>query len=355
MGYRLDTLVIVLVGCDPELFITRDGQVVGSQELPTEGLWKNYDSKVVRDGVQVELNPHSRYCRQEAGATIANCMEILKELCRPGGHGIHLYPSTVEISDEIFAGLDASSRKLGCAPSLNCYEQRDLGVDPLTYRKRSLGGHIHLGMNVPHKRDPRQLAYFMDLLLGIPSVLLDRDPGAAERRLVYGRAGEYRVPSDQRFEYRTLSAYWLRDFILMHLLYGQARTAVRFWIDGVKYNHFTSDYSGDPGSAFTALAKSCDPAAVAQAINTNDFDSALKLWLEIKRVLAEFTQHTCDGVSAYNRNLDSIEQLAAVGLDAVFPLNRFVERWINYNSGQSGWESWSQYNLGDYLNRRKVG
>ena len=86
---------------------------------------------------------------------------------------------------------------------------------------RSGGGHVHIG-------DERLLrdyglwlapsAVIMDLLIGIPSLFLDRDPTSPQRRRIYGQAGRFRICS-YGMEYRTPGNFWLESPKLAGLMY----------------------------------------------------------------------------------------------------------------------------------------
>src|SRR5688572_15182242 len=89
----------VTLGCDPELFVSREvGKVrkrqaiVGSELVlpeggvgvyepgrPPDSLGSSY-GQLVRDGVQVELNPRQSSCRESESFYIQHCFRTLNEI-----------------------------------------------------------------------------------------------------------------------------------------------------------------------------------------------------------------------------------------------------------------------------------
>lgn len=115
--------------------------------------------------------------------------------------------------------------------------------------------------------DERQrLVPLHDIFVGNTGVLIDRDPGAAERRENYGRAGEYRLP-DYGLEYRTLSNFWLRDYALMSLMFGMAHLAIA-----------TLSQSMDGESFEDELVEVVNIQKVIEAIDTNNYYLARENW-----------------------------------------------------------------------------
>jgi hypothetical protein len=115
---------------------------------------------------------------------------------------------------------------------------------------RSCGLHIHCGYDNPEiDRSLRLLAYF-DAFLGLPSILIDKD---TRRRTLYGKAGCFRLQK-WGFEYRSLSAYFMKDDEHLRWVFEQAMKAIDAYNDCWKL-----------------------PEEVQSVINNNDEDLALKL------------------------------------------------------------------------------
>ncbi len=294
------------LGGDPEFFITRGGRVVEAAEVFPKGLaglyTQHYNNKENRydgpfdvpdtgfgkftlDGIQLEYNMPAFTCRQSAGVYLGTAMTTLAQKLQDYKAGISL-ESLVELDEESFARVSPNAKVLGCAPSMNIYgdEGRAAIPDGQTYRKRSAGGHIHIGLSDKTKtlvqQYPERLVRLMDLCVGIPSVLVDRDPRNIERRTVYGRAGEFRLPA-HGLEYRTLSNFWLRSYPLMSFVFGLTRLAtsvLQFSLEGKEVYNPTGGIRNLKWDAESALLKDVDFKEVALAINLNDYSMARAIY-----------------------------------------------------------------------------
>lgn len=314
--------VAVSWGSDPEGFFAKDGQIVGSEKLiPKRGLAVEPYGTIVRDGVQFELNPTPGSV-QALGNSIGNLLTTAYNTAGDEGYQIVL-DGLVEVSRAELNSLSPKCRVLGCMPSTNFYGEKPIMVDPLTYRKRSSGGHIHTGILNPElRKTARDLVPVFDILVGNTCVLLDRDPGSAERRENYGRAGEHRMPR-HGVEYRTTSNFWLRDYSLMSFVFGMAGMAVSIGqqvVDGDK-------------TAWNDLAEHVQIGSIVEAINTNDFQLALR---NFKGIVPFFQKHLPNkGFPLRRDNLDSFIGLAETverrGIERLFPTADVYKRWAVRN------------------------
>lgn len=266
----------VTFGTDPEGFFQKNGEIIGSEKIiPENGLWSGngYYKDVVRDGVQFELNPPANGSLLSLGQNISSAFKMIQSTLK-NHPGVSVnFSGVVEVAREELDSLSPATRVLGCMPSKNVYGVRPITVDAKVYRKRSAGGHHHFGLtqtNLYDKKhvDERQRAvYLLDILVGNTCVLLDRDPGAAERRENYGRAGEYRL-AEYGVEYRTLSNFWLRSYTLMSFVFGMSHLALSILSDQVAGTSTVED----------ELAETVNISLVEEAINTNNFSLALENW-----------------------------------------------------------------------------
>jgi hypothetical protein len=92
-----------------------------------------------------------------------------------------------------------------CEPDFNAWaktvnDSPNMGLDI-----RCVGGHIHVGYDSPTQKLNERIIKFMDLYLGVPSVILDS--ASKDRRLLYGKAGCFRN-KPYGVEYRSLSNFW---------------------------------------------------------------------------------------------------------------------------------------------------
>lgn len=310
-------------GTDPEGFFEKGGQIIGSEKLiPPRGI-NNYSGRVVRDGVQFELNPISSPSVSRLGRNISGLFGTLqRKLDQNKGVSI-CFDGLVEVSEKELNSLSPATRILGCNPSFNAYEDRPITVDPVLYRKRSSGGHIHTGSNDPNfRKERRQAIYVYDIVVGNACVLLDRDPGAKERRENYGRAGEFRLP-DHGLEYRTISNFWLRDYTLMSFAFGMAHIAYEIGFQSFNGNQ----------QLWNDLAAKVKIENIVKAIDTNDFALALKNFKRIAPVLRKNLPK--EGFVLTPKNITSFVDFATVveskGIERFFPTDRIVDNWIRGN------------------------
>lgn len=379
----------ILLGCDPELFFERNGMIIGAEKVLPEGgilpvrgqLYQGQvspgnnfenDKGIVLDGVQVELNPKPANCRQVLAKRIQYSMvELKKRLEALGDKEIKVsFRSNVKLKRSELDSLGEKAKTFGCAPSLNAYDKssKSVMVDASKYLRRSAGGHIHLGLSHNLLKERERLPRLLDIMLGIPSVMMDRDPDAAIRRKYYGKAGEYRLPK-HGLEYRTLSNFWMRALPLTSLVWGQARNAVKVLattlfkapIRPKEYHNspiytqewWDKQYDRSVWDAEKELYSKVDILAVRKAINKNDLDLALKCWEGVK----EFTNdHLREGggYGITSTNLKEFEYFCSKiwehGLEYWFKGDP-MENWLNYSNWGVGWESFA-ITIGDKMRRK---
>lgn len=314
--------VSVTWGADPEGFFSKDGVIIGSEKvLPEAGLKSGTAIRphVVLDGVQFELNPPSRNSVPLLGREVSTAFELLSRHLKKGEGQIKLdWRGLVEVSKDELESLSDKSRILGCMPSKNIFGARPIKVSK-TYRKRSAGGHLHIGL-LPQPKlmaERNDLVPLLAIFVGNTSVLLDRDPGAAERRKNYGRAGEFRQPK-HGLEYRAPSNFWLRNYSLMSFVFGMANIAL-----SVANHKFTDKVDIEP-----ELVQVVNIQKVIRAIETNDFDLALENFETVRPFLAKHLPQ--GGFQFAPDNLDRFVTLAQgvkeSGLNKFFPADP-IDAW----------------------------
>lgn len=221
----------LLYGTDPEAFLARGGAIIGSEKVIPAKDDPNALMGVVRDGVQVEFNPPPARTIAELGLNFRGVVDRLVTHLRKYPKVSIDWRDLVEVTRAELDSLSPENQVLGCQPSENAY-----GMKPITageyYPKRSAGGHLHFGglgqtiwnqtYGVDHRAD---IVPLLDIFVGNTCVMVDRGPGQPERRVNYGRAGEYRK-QPHGLEYRTLSSFWTRAYPLMDLVFGLGQLAV---------------------------------------------------------------------------------------------------------------------------------
>lgn len=114
------------------------------------------------------------------------------------------------------------ARRFACDPDFDPYDVSPniMPLDAPNGSLRSCGGHIHLGNPAIGNSFDLQLEIVktLDIFLGIPSLLLDKDPTSQRRRELYGKAGAHR-PKSYGVEYRALGNFWLSHPDLTRLMW----------------------------------------------------------------------------------------------------------------------------------------
>jgi hypothetical protein len=306
-------------GSDPEGFFKKNGQIIGSEKLiPPRGI-NTYSGRIIRDGVQFELNPISGSING-LGRNISGLFSALQKRLDKNPDVSVCFDGLVEVSKRELDSLSPATRVLGCMPSYNAYEDRPITVDPVLYRKRSAGGHIHIGTYDHNFREERRRAVpVFDIIVGNTLVMVDRDSGATERRQNYGRAGEFRMPG-HGLEYRTTSNFWLRDFSLMSLTFGLAHIA---------YDLSFQAFNGDR-TLWNNLAERVTIKNIVRAIDTNDAALALKNFKRIVPLLRK--QLPKEGFVLTPKNIDAFigfaHNLQNKGIEAVIPTKDIIPGWV---------------------------
>jgi hypothetical protein len=319
--------VTVSFGGDPELFLERGGEIIGSEHvIPRTGLKDGasiYPS-VVRDGVQVELNPRSSGHVSVFAQGISTAFEMLARAVKKVPGVSISFREVVEVSREELDSLCVESRILGCKPSFNFYGTRPIGVDPATFRGRSAGGHLHFGLLGSRQlfKERINLVPLFDIFVGNTCVMLNREPLAAVRRENYGRAGEYRTPK-YGIEYRTLSNFWLRNYALTDLVYGLGSIALSV------YNHRLSEH----GDIEAEVVEAINIDQVAEAINTNNFDLARANFERVRPFLSKHLPQSQEyplNPNTIDRFLTFVDGVEKQGLNTFFPQHP-VDHWVERN------------------------
>lgn len=333
--------VDIMMGCDPEFFFTKDNKIIGSEKvLPEAGLTVAKDfsgdksfmntgvAKFVVDGVQAELNPAPQKCRAWLGNQLSLCFQELQTEVKKQGVSVS-FSTSVKLKKEELDALSDKAKLLGCSPSMNNGVEGKIKVNPLTYRHRSAGGHIHLGVYggsgsaalSETLHDYKRLIPLMDIIVGNTCVLVDRAPENKIRRKVYGKAGEYRTPV-YGVEYRTLSNFWLRSYPLMSMVFGLARLAVHILDDSTPQHNY-----------YKQIMEVTNMQTVKKAINDNSIRLAQQNFKKIESIL----KRSCnpDGEALFNENLlPKFKHFYKKGMDHWFKEDP-LDHWANIKEAHS--------------------
>lgn len=315
----------ITYGADPEAFFSRGGTVIGSEKvIPGEGLG---GKTLIQDGVAFEFNPRASTTPKGVGKNLSAAFKTLEKRLGEVDGVEALFVPLVDVEAGELASLSEESRRFGCAPSLNIYRAKPIGIDGATYLKRSGAGHPHFGLSepifVPKKGiDERtRLVPLFDIIVGNTCVLLDREPGQEERRKYYGRAGEFRLPK-HGIEYRTPSNFWLYGYPLFSLVAGLGKGAIDVLSESILAD------AGEKGALQLEdeLVERVSIKKVVKAINENDVNLAWANWKALRPFLEA---HPID-LFPTKASLDTFEKFASrvqeKGLRHFFPKNP-IEMW----------------------------
>lgn len=213
----------LLVGSDPECFL-RDssgklvsalGIIPGTKENPhptTHG-------SIQVDNILAEFNSKPASSLFQFITNHRLIIDDLESVIKPLDLRLDFVASALAESSLL---SDPSTRQAGCDPDFDAWnlcpnEPADYSLTNI----RGAGGHLHISFDQAEEEgDDARIKFIraLDLMLGVPSVILDPDK---DRRQFYGKAGAFR-PKDKNsgdpyfgVEYRTLSNFWLKSDSLM--------------------------------------------------------------------------------------------------------------------------------------------
>lgn len=225
----------ILIGCDPEIFVKKNGEFVSAHGLIRGD--KRNPQKVDRgavqvDGMALEFNIDPAATEQQF---VGNVQAVLATL-RGMVPDYELAP--VPVADfplEYIAAQPEEARELGCDPDFCAYRY---GANPRpnnTLPMRTASGHIHIGWTDDQDitsniadASARAVSVQMDIMLAVPSLFYDND---VRRRSMYGKAGCFRIKK-YGAEYRTLSNAWLLSTERMAWAFRNAKKGMEMLFDG---------------------------------------------------------------------------------------------------------------------------
>lgn len=215
----------VTIGADPELFII----ALDGSPYPVIGLIGGTKAEPIPIGEGCSLqedNVLAEYCippvtsKEDFWKYISYCQQAIRERLN-GQYGIFMAASMRFSAEHLYT---PEAMTMGCSPDFNAYTLKTNPPGNSASLFRSAGFHIHVGYDNPNFDLNIKLVKAMDLFLGLPSILLDRD---LERRKLYGKAGCFR-PKDYGTEYRVLSGYFTSSESLVHWVFENTMKAIDF-------------------------------------------------------------------------------------------------------------------------------
>lgn len=204
-----------LVGSDPEIVlvdmqnkhISAIGLIGGTKDNPKA----TKHGFVQEDNVLIEFNTRPAATAEEFVRNSLDMLQDIDEIIKPLDLGISIKSSALFDEDQLDHFL---ARLAGCTPDYNAWSgSENLSPELGDTNLRTAGGHLHISFDAGQSLERRfDMIKAMDLVAGVPSVLMDPD---VDRRTLYGKAGACRPKFKERgdeydgAEYRTMSNFWL--------------------------------------------------------------------------------------------------------------------------------------------------
>lgn len=236
------------IGSDPEIFVENSkGTIIpafnflGSKAKPdhTPGYGENYHTVLPRnktngndlywDGFQAEFTTRASHCMGWHADSIQAGLRGIYLAAKKFNKNARLSIKTVfDISPELLAKSKPEHVAFGCNASFNAYGMNGLQAPGNTIGYRSAGGHVHFGFDKKHSKEVyEKMVKALDAILGVAGVSMFATYDDPRRRIMYGLAGEYRLPP-HGLEYRVLSNAWLFHPVLANIVFDLARSAAMF-------------------------------------------------------------------------------------------------------------------------------
>lgn len=215
----------ILVGCDPEVFVKKNGVFASAWGLingDKKNPFKVKRGAVQVDGMALEFNIDPAATEEEF---CINVQEVYSQLCRMVPDYEVVATPVAHFTEAYMKTQPPEALELGCDPDFNGWTGM-VNVKPNGSRPmRTASGHIHIGWadgldihDQGHISNCHSAARQMDFFLGLPSLFYDAD---VERREMYGKAGCDRI-KPYGVEYRTLSNKWLTSAALQKWVFRNA-------------------------------------------------------------------------------------------------------------------------------------
>lgn len=231
-----------LIGADPEFFVQRFGKLVSAHGLVPGTKERPFVVKkgaVQVDGMALEFNidPAETYAMfEDHMVTVLDSItkmvpgyEILVQPVAAKPEFGNLAVSVADFGKEYIDSQPDEAKALGCNPDFNAYTRLPNPTPKAETPFRTASGHIHIGWrrgadvnNEGHLEACRALTKSLDVWLGIPSLVWDKDD---RRRELYGAAGAFR-PKSYGMEYRVLSNAWITNPLLRKTVFYNTIKAI---------------------------------------------------------------------------------------------------------------------------------
>jgi len=218
--------VVVTLGADPEVFfeylgrpVSAIGLIGGSKETPRSTGEDGFF--VLEDNVAAEYNIPPATSPTAFSDNVARGLAHVESYAKANDRVLSFLASASFEPKELD---NPQAQEFGCMPDYNAWTYA-MNEPPHTEDAnfRTVGGHVHVG-GYPENVNSVNLIRCMDLFLGVPSIILDKDK---DRRKLYGKAGAFRV-KDYGVEYRTLSNFWIFSSVNRLWVWNATQKAIAF-------------------------------------------------------------------------------------------------------------------------------
>lgn len=302
-------------GWDPEVFVVDENnelipafKFLPSKEDPfhISGM-PPCESKAYWDGFQAEFSTIPYSCHESGFNGIQAGLRTVRTQARQKNPKAKLtIQSVFRLLDAQLRGYDEKYVALGCKPSLSAYDTDPFTIDnPFELPYRMAGGHIHFGMRngAPSLERAKQLAKFLDLIVGIPTVGMFAEIDDPIRRRYYGRAGEFRLPK-HGLEYRTLSNAWMGHPSVGFVIMDLSRRAIGNLVDNFRFDSL-----------------GISEEEVRDIIDSTDVEAARKLFQANSVIWKNLISSQYSAENAWER----FSQIVQDGVEMIYPNYRDIE------------------------------
>jgi hypothetical protein len=227
----------ITIGADPELFFIDNSNALVPSEFIIQGTKTSpkpiseNGHFVLNDNVMAEFNIPPSENFEEFYENIEFVKNYLAEKASELNCKLHIKPSGEFQLENLLSA--EKFNEFGCEPDLSIYNFNSQPSNQEYSPMRYCGGHVHCGYD--KKKYPNietRIVEMMDLLLAVPSVILDEDTA---RRSNYGQAGRYRI-KNYGLEYRSLSNFWIEHKEYMEFVFSQSKLAITIVMENLDSN-----------------------------------------------------------------------------------------------------------------------
>lgn len=250
----------ILVGCDPELFVKKNGTFVSAHGLipgDKRNPMKVPNGAVQVDGMALEFNIDPAASEDEFLFNVNDVLNTMKGMVPD----LEVVASPVAHFDEAyFKDQPEAAKELGCDPDYDAWAMQANEKPDCLIPMRTASGHVHIGWtnnqstdDADHFMTCAEVVRELDFYLGLASLQYDND---VERRSMYGKAGCFR-PKPYGVEYRTLSNAWLSSDNLIKWVFRTTEKCLQNFFSGKrlqdKYNNVAEIINNNNKEAALAI------------------------------------------------------------------------------------------------------